>query len=223
VNVYAISSRGKESSVNNQKAKKVDKIRVMFHLQENTLANKEIKTVFLRIIEPTGTTISDYNLGSGTFDFNTVGATSLRLDQSSLIADSIAITAANWLANPLVPTTLGTLTGKASLSLTSGQDIVAHANLATQGALALSAPGRIDLGAINAFGAIRVTAGSSSPSTSIHSTGHRSRATVNSSARSTVESSLPSGSQPRSRRMAGATGPASAASGSALTMGSGRR
>lgn len=98
---------------------------------------------------------------SGTFDFNTVGATSLRLDQSSLIADSIAITAANWLANPLVPTTLGTLTGKASLSLTSGQDIVAHANLATQGALALSAPGRIDLGAINAFGAIRVTAGSS--------------------------------------------------------------
>jgi hypothetical protein len=98
---------------------------------------------------------------SGTFDLNTVGATSLRLDQSSLIADSIAITAANWLADPLVPTTLGTLTGKASLSLTSGQDIVAHANLATQGALALSAPGRIDLGAINAFGAIRVTAGSS--------------------------------------------------------------
>jgi DNA gyrase/topoisomerase IV subunit A len=69
VNVYAISSRGKESSVNNQKAKKVDKIRVMFHLQENTLANKEIKTIFLRIIEPTGTTISDYNLGSGSFDF----------------------------------------------------------------------------------------------------------------------------------------------------------
>ena len=69
VNVYAISSRGKESSVNNQKARKVDKIRVMFHLQENTFASKEIKTVFLRIIEPTGTTISDYNLGSGTFDF----------------------------------------------------------------------------------------------------------------------------------------------------------
>jgi hypothetical protein len=69
VNVYNISTRGKESAINNQKAKKVDKIRVMFHLQENTLANKEIKTVFLRIIEPTGTTISDYNLGSGTFDF----------------------------------------------------------------------------------------------------------------------------------------------------------
>jgi DNA gyrase/topoisomerase IV subunit A len=69
VNVYAISSRGKESTVNNQKAKKVDKIRVMFHLQENALANKEIKTIFLRIIEPTGSTISDYNLGSGSFEF----------------------------------------------------------------------------------------------------------------------------------------------------------
>jgi hypothetical protein len=69
VNVYAISSRGKEATLNNQKAKKVDKIRVMFHLQENTLANKEIKTIFLRIIEPTGTTISDYNLGSGSFGF----------------------------------------------------------------------------------------------------------------------------------------------------------
>lgn len=69
VNVYAISSRGRESYVNNQKARKVDKIRVMFHIQENAFANKEIKTVFLRIIEPTGTTISDYNLGSGTFEF----------------------------------------------------------------------------------------------------------------------------------------------------------
>lgn len=69
VNVYAISSRGKEATVNNQKAKKVDKIRVMFHLQENTLATKEIKTIFLRIIEPTGSTISDYNLGSGSFEF----------------------------------------------------------------------------------------------------------------------------------------------------------
>ncbi len=69
VNVYAISARGKESTVNNHKAKKVDKIRVMFHLQENTLASKEIKTIFLRIIEPTGSTISDYNLGSGSFEF----------------------------------------------------------------------------------------------------------------------------------------------------------
>jgi predicted nucleic acid-binding Zn-ribbon protein len=69
VNVYAISTRGKETGAQNQKAKKLEKIRVIFHLQENPLATKEIKTVYLRIIEPTGTTLSDYSLGSGTFPF----------------------------------------------------------------------------------------------------------------------------------------------------------
>ena len=42
---------------------------MIFHLQENPLASKEIKTVYLRIIEPTGITLSDYSLGSGTFPF----------------------------------------------------------------------------------------------------------------------------------------------------------
>lgn len=69
VNVYAISSRGKESGAQNQKAKRIEKIRVMFHLQTNSLASKEIKTVYLRIIEPTGNTISDYSLGSGSLVF----------------------------------------------------------------------------------------------------------------------------------------------------------
>lgn len=69
VNVYAISTRGKETGAQNQKAKKLEKIRVLFHLQENSLANKEIKTIFLRIIEPTGVTLSDYSIGSGTFPF----------------------------------------------------------------------------------------------------------------------------------------------------------
>jgi hypothetical protein len=69
VNVYAISSRGKEVGVQNQKARKIEKIRVMFHLQDNSLATKEIKTIYLRIIEPTGNTLSDYALGSGIFSF----------------------------------------------------------------------------------------------------------------------------------------------------------
>lgn len=69
VNVYAISSRGKESGVNYQKAKRIEKIRVIFHLQENSLTAKELKTVYLRIIEPTGIVISDYASGSGAFMF----------------------------------------------------------------------------------------------------------------------------------------------------------
>lgn len=67
VNVYAISTRGKETGV--QKAKRIDKIRVIFHLQNNPLATREIKTIYLRIIEPTGNTLSDYALGSGTVMF----------------------------------------------------------------------------------------------------------------------------------------------------------
>jgi len=69
VNVYAISARGKESGMLGQKAKRIDKIRVIFHLQNNALATREIKTVYLRIIEPTGNTLSDYALGSGTVLF----------------------------------------------------------------------------------------------------------------------------------------------------------
>jgi hypothetical protein len=69
VNVYAISSRGKETGVQNQKAKRLEKIRVIFHLQENSLASKEVKTIYLRIIEPTGNIVSDYSLGSGSFEF----------------------------------------------------------------------------------------------------------------------------------------------------------
>ncbi len=70
VNVYAISSRGKETGIRGQKAKRIDKIRVIFHLQNNPLATREIKSIYLRIIEPTGNTLSDYALGSGTVLFN---------------------------------------------------------------------------------------------------------------------------------------------------------
>lgn len=69
VNVYAITSRGKEAGIQGQKAKRIEKIRIIFHLQENALTEKELKTIYLRLIEPTGQVISDYNLGSGTFSF----------------------------------------------------------------------------------------------------------------------------------------------------------
>ena len=69
VNVYAISTHGKESGVQGQKAKRIGKIRVIFHLQNNPLATREIKTIYLRIIEPTGNTLSDYAVGSGSVLF----------------------------------------------------------------------------------------------------------------------------------------------------------
>ncbi|WP_026996024.1 hypothetical protein [Flectobacillus major] len=69
INVYAISSKGKESDGGIYKAKKVDKIRITFYLQENSLTTKEAKIIYLRIIDPTGATVADMATGSGTFNY----------------------------------------------------------------------------------------------------------------------------------------------------------
>lgn len=69
VNVYAINSRGKESKSPNSQNRRYEKIRVNFHLQINPLTTKEIKVIYLRIIEPTGNVLSDYSIGSGMFNF----------------------------------------------------------------------------------------------------------------------------------------------------------
>lgn len=69
VNVYAINSKGRESKSPNSTSKKYEKIRVNFHLQQNSLTNKEIKVIYLRIIEPTGMVLTDFSIGSGTFNF----------------------------------------------------------------------------------------------------------------------------------------------------------
>lgn len=69
VNVYAINSRGRESRSVNGQSRRYEKIRVNFHLQQNPLTAKEIKVIYMRIIEPTGMVLTDYSIGSGTFEF----------------------------------------------------------------------------------------------------------------------------------------------------------
>jgi len=70
VKVYAISSKGKVREGDNVKAKRVDKVRVDFILEKNPLTLTDNKTVYMRIIDPAGATISDAATGSGEFDFN---------------------------------------------------------------------------------------------------------------------------------------------------------
>ena len=70
VKVYAISSKGKVREGDNVKAKRVDKVRVDFILEKNPLTLTDNKTVYLRIIDPAGATISDNATGSGEFDYN---------------------------------------------------------------------------------------------------------------------------------------------------------
>ncbi|KPM48845.1 hypothetical protein [Jiulongibacter sediminis] len=67
--VSAINSRGKERDGEEFKARRVEKIKVAFKLAENPLTKKENKTVYMRMLDPTGSVISDMATGSGTFSF----------------------------------------------------------------------------------------------------------------------------------------------------------
>lgn len=70
VKVYAISSKGKVREGEEVKAKRVDKVRVDFILEKNPLTLTDNKTIYMRIIDPSGATISDAATGSGEFDYN---------------------------------------------------------------------------------------------------------------------------------------------------------
>lgn len=70
VKVYAVSSKGKVREGENVKSKRVDKVRVDFILEKNPLTAADNKTIYLRIIDPTGATISDTKTGSGVFQYN---------------------------------------------------------------------------------------------------------------------------------------------------------
>ncbi len=67
--VSAINSRGKERDGEEFKARRVDKIKLSFKLAENPLTQKESKTIYMRLLDPKGTVISDMATGSGAFNF----------------------------------------------------------------------------------------------------------------------------------------------------------
>lgn len=70
VKVIGINEKGKESEDKKYKAKKLAKIKVVFQLAKNDLTEKERKTVFIRVLDPDGSTIFDASTGSGNFTFN---------------------------------------------------------------------------------------------------------------------------------------------------------
>lgn len=70
ISVYAISPKGKERDGGTYRSRRVDKIRVSFHLADNPLTQKENKEIYLRILDPDGAVISDMATGSGNFTFN---------------------------------------------------------------------------------------------------------------------------------------------------------
>ena len=67
ISVKAINSKGRERDGEAFKARRVSNVKVTFKLAENPLTKKENKTVYLRLVDPTGTIISDLATGSGAF------------------------------------------------------------------------------------------------------------------------------------------------------------
>lgn len=70
VKVYAVSSKGKVREGENVKAKRIDKVRVDFILEKNPLTQQEPKTIYMRVVDPSGATISETSTGSGVFEYN---------------------------------------------------------------------------------------------------------------------------------------------------------
>lgn len=69
INIYAISTKGKESDGGIYRSKRVDKVRITFYLQENQITTYGAKTIYLRILDPSGATVADMATGSGTFSY----------------------------------------------------------------------------------------------------------------------------------------------------------
>ncbi len=68
VKVYAVSSKGKVREDDAYKAKRLDKIKLVYTLLDNPLTKEEAKDVFIRVLDPDGAIVSDMANGSGTFN-----------------------------------------------------------------------------------------------------------------------------------------------------------
>ena len=68
--VLAITSKGKTRDDDAYKAKRVDKIKMVFDLPENPLTREERKEIYVRVLDPDGAVLSDDATGSGEFEVN---------------------------------------------------------------------------------------------------------------------------------------------------------
>lgn len=67
VKVFAVNAKGKVKDDDSYKAKRLDKIKLVYTLLDNPLTKEEPKDVFVRVLDPTGAVVSDMANGSGTF------------------------------------------------------------------------------------------------------------------------------------------------------------
>ncbi len=68
--VLAVTSKGKTRDDDAYKAKRVDKIKMVFDLPENPLTRQETKDIYVRLLDPNGAIVADDATGSGEFEVN---------------------------------------------------------------------------------------------------------------------------------------------------------
>lgn len=68
--VIGVTYNGKEFEDDRYKARKLEKIKLSVQLVKNELTEKGKKTVFIRILDPDGSTLFDTDMGSGTISMN---------------------------------------------------------------------------------------------------------------------------------------------------------
>ncbi len=71
--VNALNGRNKERTGGNYKPRWIEKLKIVCRLADNELAQKNEKTIYLRILDPTGAVIADMATGSGEFTVNGTG------------------------------------------------------------------------------------------------------------------------------------------------------
>ncbi|MEZ0486983.1 hypothetical protein [Fibrella aquatica] len=67
IKVLAVNPKGKVKEDDAYRAKRLEKIKLMYALADNPITQEEPKDVFIRVLDPDGAVISDMANGSGTF------------------------------------------------------------------------------------------------------------------------------------------------------------
>ena len=65
-----VNNKGKTKEDDEYKAKRLEKIKLLYALADNPITEEEPKDVFIRVLDPDGAVISDMANGSGTFNAN---------------------------------------------------------------------------------------------------------------------------------------------------------
>ena len=63
--VLAVNAKGKETERSRLNGKKIEKLKVVFSLATNPITKLENKTVYIRVLDAEGATLSDEAIGSG--------------------------------------------------------------------------------------------------------------------------------------------------------------